>query len=130
MYINDVKELRKKFELPIAIEPTLLNRETLGFRIGFLMEEISELVTAHNNADLVAAADAVVDIVYVALGAALEMGLPFEAIWQVVHEANMSKETVSPENPGKRGHIYDLVKPADWVSPEIRIAEILGVPYE
>jgi predicted HAD superfamily Cof-like phosphohydrolase len=130
MYIDDVEKLRKKFELPIASEPTLLNRETLQFRIKFLMEEVAELTKAHNDRDLVAAADAIVDIVYVALGGALEMGLPFEAIWQIVHEANMSKETVSPENPGKRGHIYDLVKPAGWVPPEIKIAKILGVSYE
>jgi predicted HAD superfamily Cof-like phosphohydrolase len=130
MYIDDVEELRKKFELPIASEPTLLDRETLQFRVKFLMEEVSELVKAHNDRDLVAAADAIVDIVYVAFGGALEMGLPFDALWNAVHEANMLKIKVDPENLGKRGHIHDLAKPADWVSPEIRIAGILGVSYE
>lgn len=130
MYIDDVKKLRKKFNLPIASEPTLLNTETLNFRAKFLLEEASELVVAHQLKDLVAAADAIVDIVYVAFGVALEMGLPFDKLWNVVHEANMSKIKVSPENLGKRKFAHDLIKPADWVSPEIRIAEILGVPYE
>jgi len=130
MYIDDVEELRKKFKLPIALEPTLLDRETLQFRVKFLMEEVSELVTAHNDRDLVAAADAIVDIVYVAFGGVIEMGLPFDALWNAVHEANMLKIKVDPENLGKRGYIHDLVKPADWVSPEIKIAEILEVSYE
>jgi predicted HAD superfamily Cof-like phosphohydrolase len=130
MYIDDVEELRKKFELPIASEPTLLDRETLQFRIKFLMEEVSELVKAHNDRDLVAAADAIVDIVYVAFGGVLEMGLPFDKLWNAVHEANISKIKVDPENLGKRKFVHDLIKPAGWVSPEIRIAEILGVSYE
>jgi len=130
MYIDDVEELRKKFELPIASEPTLLDRETLQFRVKFLMEEVGELVKAHNDRDLVAAADAIVDIVYVAFGSVLEMGLPFDKLWDAVHEANIAKIKVDPENLGKRKFVHDLIKPAGWVSPEIRIAEILGVSYE
>ena len=130
MYIDDVEELRKKFELPIASEPTLLDRETLQFRVKFLMEEVSELVKAHNDRDLVAAADAIVDIVYVAFGGALEMGLPFDKLWNAVHAANIAKIKVDPENLGKRKFVHDLIKPAGWVSPEIKIAEILGVSYE
>jgi len=130
MYFKNVKELREKFELPIASEPTLLDRETLEFRVAFLMEEVRELVTAHNNKDLVAAADAVVDIIYVAFGAALEMGLPFDELWNVVHKANMSKVKVTSEDLGKRGHVHDLRKPEGFVHPEIKIAEILGVKYE
>jgi len=102
----------------------------LQFRVKFLMEEVGELVKAHNDRDLVAAADAIVDIVYVAFGSVLEMGLPFDKLWDAVHEANIAKIKVDPENLGKRKFVHDLIKPADWVSPEIRIAEILGVSYE
>jgi predicted HAD superfamily Cof-like phosphohydrolase len=108
----------------------LLDTETLNFRAKFLMEEVSELVTAHQQKDLVAAADAIVDIVYVAFGGAIEMGLPFDALWNAVHKANMSKIKVAPDDLGKRKFVHDLIKPADWMSPEIKIAEILGVPYE
>lgn len=130
MYLNNVRSLREKFGLPIAQEPTLLDTETLNFRIKFLMEEVSELVTAHQQKDLVAAADAIVDIVYVAFGGALEMGLPFDALWNAVHKANMLKINVDPCALGKRNFKHDIMKPPGWVSPEIKIAEILGVPYE
>ena len=49
-----------------------------------------------------------------ALGTANMMGLPWQALWEDVHRANMAKV------PGitKRGHLVDCVKPGGWVGPK------------
>ena len=69
--------------------------------------------------DLALQADALVDLVYVALGTGVMMGLPWQQLWDDVHRANMGKV----RGVGKRGHAVDLVKPEGWVGP--RTAEIL-----
>lgn len=47
---------------------------------------------------------------------ATEMNLPVEALWNVVHEANMAKERGATD---KRGHQLDVRKPPDWRPPDI-----------
>jgi predicted HAD superfamily Cof-like phosphohydrolase len=81
-------------------------------------EELSEFIQADN---LVDKADALVDLIYVALGTAYGLGLPFNPIWEAVHEANMQK--VSGQT--KRGNKVDAMKPPGWTGPEIRIKAII-----
>lgn len=99
------------FELPVAFEQ----------RLAFLMEELAELVKAYDEEDMVGVADALADLVYVALGTAHMMGIPFNDVFKVVHAANMQKH----RGMTKRGMVYDAVKPAGWVGPEAEIEAIL-----
>jgi len=66
-------------------------------------------------------ADALADLVYVALGTAYKMGLPFDSIWQAVQAANMRKVA----GPTKRGNKVDACKPEGWVGPETAIARAI-----
>jgi hypothetical protein len=65
------------------------------------------------------AADALADLVYVALGTAHLMGLPFNAVWDEVQRANMMKEraTGADDPRSKRGHGFDVVKPEGFRPP-------------
>jgi len=65
--------------------------EQVSLRRRLVEEEVGELADAVAAQDLVAVADALADIVYVALGTADLLGIPFDEVFAEVHRANMSK---------------------------------------
>ena len=101
--------------------PTIVSQEFCMERFRFMSEEIEEFVDAGIKGDMVGVADALADVIYVALGTAYQMGLPFQAIWDHVHRANMRKV----RGATKRGNIVDARKPEGWISPEAGIATII-----
>ena len=107
-----LEDVKPTFEMPVSMQQ----------RLDFMEEEIHELSDAHSNMDLVGVADALADLVYVALGTAHMMGIPFDEVFRVVHAANMRKQ----RGTTKRGMLYDAIKPAGWVGPEAEIAAILN----
>lgn len=107
-------------EAPIQ-KPTLPSDADQGKLMIFLFEEIFELQSAFVKGDLVGAADALADIIYFAYGGAVAMGLPFDKIWETVHQANMRKAY----GVNKRGLVGDAVKPNGWVDPKDLIKELL-----
>jgi predicted HAD superfamily Cof-like phosphohydrolase len=89
-------------------------------RIAFLHEELDELVSAHRQQDLVAAADAIADLIWVACGAAHLLNIPLDAVWNEVRRANMEKRPWRPDDPVKpRNLIHEIVKPNGWRGPDI-----------
>jgi len=108
-------------QLTATESPTLLSQEFCIERFRFMSEEIEEFVDAGIKGDMVGVADALADVIYVALGTAYQMGLPFQAIWDHVHRANMRKV----RGATKRGSSIDARKPEGWVSPEAGIAAII-----
>jgi len=118
---DKVREFRTKLNLPVNHKSQLLEPQDISFYARFLMEELSELLKAHEDGDLVAAADALADLSYVAMGCAHHMGLPLPKILEIVHMANMQKV------PGttRRGHKQDAQKPEGWTGPEDHIALLL-----
>ena len=118
MMYDKVKEFRLKLKLPVSDTPALLQPEHMSFYARFIMEELSELMRAHEKENMVDAADAITDLIYVAMGCAHHMGVNLPRILEIVHEANMQKE------PGttSRGYLQDAIKPAGWTGPEDLIA--------
>ncbi len=116
-----VKKFRQKLNLPVSDKPELLGPRHISFYARFLMEELSELLKAHEKNDLVDAADAIADLIYVAMGCAHHMGLPLPQILDIVHDCNM--QTVSGAT--NRGTQQDAMKPEGWTGPEEHIALIL-----
>ena len=112
--------------------PTPLTRERGLARIEHLQEEIAELKDAltvdnKNPGDLEEQADAFVDIIYIALGGLIEMGITPGAVFNEVHRANMDK--VSGEvskRPSNFG--YDAIKPEGWTGPDIARAMLDMTP--
>lgn len=115
---ENVREFRLKLNLPTSTKPHLLDPVDISFYARFLMEELSELMKAHEKDNLVDAADAIADLAYVTMGCAHHMGIDLPRILNIVHAANMQKV------PGTttRGYQQDAVKPDDWVGPEELIA--------
>jgi predicted HAD superfamily Cof-like phosphohydrolase len=120
-YFDCVRQFHKKVLDIEDTKPTLEPPVTLDQRVKFMEEEITELMEAYVANDMVGVADALADLVYVAVGTAYIMGIPFDEVFKVVHAANMQKV----RGITKRGMLYDAVKPAGWVGPEAEIKAIL-----
>lgn len=107
----DVRAFQEKFGQLSYYEPGFLSRRKLEERARFLQEELNELLDAP-TLDL--QADALVDLVYVAFGTAVMMGLPWEELWDDVQRANMAKV----RGMTHRGNLVDVAKPPGWVPPQ------------
>ena len=86
----------------------------VDFRIKFLEEELEEFIDAVRTVDDVKALDALVDIVYVAIGTAYLLDYPFHFGWNEVQKANMLK--VRKESERSK---FDVTKPKGWKAPNI-----------
>lgn len=127
---KDVGDFHEKFGLPSIrdnnkagrpIPPHVLDPETNAFRVDFMQEELDEFKQAYMENDLPKMADALIDLVYVALGTAHMMHVPFYHCWFEVQRANMAKERAnsSTDERSKRKNSLDVVKPKGWKAPDI-----------
>lgn len=117
--LQDVLDFHNKFQVPMATVPSFLDPRAHEFRVNFLHEELKEFEDSYNENDLAGCADALVDLVYIALGTALLMGIPWQQVWDRVQLANMTKRLAKPDgSDSKRGNPLDVVKPPGWVGPD------------
>lgn len=122
----DVARFHRKFGLDNAVNQIgprgLLPKELVDFRIQFLREELMEFIDAVEADDQAKMIDALVDLVYVALGTAHFYGFPWDEVWAAVQEANMKKERGKPnDSRSTRGGVqWDVVKPDGWEPPDVR----------
>lgn len=138
--IADVRQFHRKFDLEYDGPPRALPEELREFRRKFLIEELTEYleavadvalaigvsdlapteeVTASITSGLARALDALVDLVYVALGTAQYHGFNFAEAWRRVHVANMAKARATALHETKRGTLLDVVKPPGWQAPDL-----------
>jgi predicted HAD superfamily Cof-like phosphohydrolase len=123
---NQVKLYMLAHGIPVAEEPTIPTDSEFVFRHTFLLEEVNELSAAFLKEDIVDMADALADIVMVAIGLAHGMGIPLEKVCEIVNEANLTgKRKVTSAEESKRNYEHDLVKTEAFVSPEAKIALLL-----
>ena len=114
---KDIIDFHQKFELTYEGRPRDLPDDLFWFRSGFLDEEIKEYLRAWQEGNLEKQMDALVDIVYVAMGTAYLHGFNFEEAWKRVHEANMNKIRAQSPDESERGSTFDVVKPEGWEPP-------------
>jgi predicted HAD superfamily Cof-like phosphohydrolase len=116
-----VCEFNKAFNLPISESPKLLERDRVLLRGKWMKEEVDEFFDA---TDIVDQVDAIIDLMYFALGALVGMGVDGDEAFRLIHEANMAKLG----NDGKP--IYNeegkVIKPEGWVSPKESIRQWLS----
>jgi predicted HAD superfamily Cof-like phosphohydrolase len=118
---SDVSAFHEKFDLPTPVGPQPWDEDRMQFRIKFLEEELKEFKDAVAIRDHAEMFDALIDLVYVALGSAYCLGYPWEAGWDLVQEANMAKVRAAPDgSDSRRGSRFDVVKPEGWEPPAIR----------
>jgi len=116
--LQDMVKLVERFQIeildyPIPQVPTKLTKKQTEATWDHLGEELDELRSAK---DLEHQADALIDFIYVALGALVKMGLAPMPLFQEVHRANMCKiRGEVDKRPNNEG--YDAVKPTEWTPP-------------
>lgn len=129
MSINDawqkVAEFHKKFDHPVSNGPRLLPEDRVVKRSNWMQEEIDEFIRSRTVADQ---ADAMIDLMYFALGTLVEMGVPPAQLFDIVHEANMRKI----KNDGKALYREDgkIAKPQNWIDPTNLIEEAISQMVE
>jgi predicted HAD superfamily Cof-like phosphohydrolase len=74
-----------------SLTPALPDIETRDLRVKLLREEFNEYLEGEANDDIVEIADALADILYIALGTAVAYGIPLDEVFNEVHRSNMSK---------------------------------------
>lgn len=119
--LNDVKAFHKRLDMWQEESGVVghLHMDTMVERQDFLEEEMGELETAVAHHNLSEQIDALLDIVYVALGTLDMIGADVPRHWAEIQRANMSKL----RGVGSRGNKVDAIKPEGWQGP--RHEEIL-----
>lgn len=116
-FVDDIQAFHEKFDLTYYGPPRALPVDLQRFRNTFLWEEVTEYV---NSDELEDNLDALVDLVYVALGTSYLHGFDFTEAWRRVHEANMKKVRATKDTDSKRGSAaHDVVKPPGWTPPDL-----------
>ena len=101
--------------IPKVPDPPIAER-----RIGMLREEVDELEDAVADIDIVEYADAIADIIYVALGAAVEAGIDIEPVIEEVIDSNNSKIDWQSAQPWARHGNGKIAKDEHYRAPDIR----------
>ena len=115
--LRDVRDFHKKFGLITQDNPIHLTKRKLVERCECLQEELQEFEAACNEQDLEAQVDALIDLIYFALGTLVMLGIRpflFKKLWKDVHRANMAKVRGTTQ----RGHAVDVCKPMGWIPPQ------------
>lgn len=98
----------------------------IEFLLNALREEVDELeecsvgaaaFPGHSRAHQV---DALVDLIYFAIGGLARMGIPVEIaklMFSTVHKANMQKQIGKKEGRSAHLDVKDASKPAEWQDP-------------
>lgn len=120
---NMVKKFHTKFNQPVANTPTPLNKYRARLRYEWMMEEINEFLDATEKEDIVEQTDALIDTIYFALGALVEMGIMPDEPFQIVQDANMSKlwEDGTPHYNAEG----KVIKPPTWQDPHTKLKDAI-----
>jgi len=124
-WLADVADFYTKvLKLPIPDKPVMMQPTTQASRVELLMEEVKELEDATTIEDQ---ADALIDVLYLALGGLIAMGIVPGAAFEIVHEANMRKVAGANEKRPAAGKAGDAVKPRGWTPPDLSPALALSL---
>lgn len=101
--------------LPVPSQPEKLSAARAEWAEHALKEELQEFSEAETPEDQ---ADALLDLVYFALGRVLELGFPPGVLFDEIQLANMKKQRGElSKRPGAMG--FDAIKPEGWTPPEL-----------
>lgn len=108
-----VREFQCKFHHPISDVPCQMSSERVNIRGKWMQEELNEFYVAEDMYDQ---ADAMIDLIYFALGTLVEMGIKPDEIFDIVHNANMAK--LWPDGLPHYNKDGKTIKPAGWKDPK------------
>ena len=121
---ESVKLFHKKFNHPIGKDPQCMELGRAEKRYNWMLEEINEFKEAAKAGDIVEQADAMIDVIYFALGTLVEMGIKPDRLFEIVQQANMSKLW----EDGKPHYAKDgkTIKPPTWEDPHDKLKEAIN----
>ena len=115
-----VMEFHRCFGAPYRDTPTLLDPQRVVNRANWMQEEVDEFRAAET---LPQQADAMIDLIYFALGSLVEMGVKPAELFRIVHEANMTK--LWPDGQPHYGVDGKVIKHHGWKDPDPRLRKEL-----
>lgn len=121
-YQNDVEEFMNACDQPVlyASERGVENfTEQAELYKNLIVEEFHELIEAFADKDIVEVSDALADMVWVIMGLASTLDIPFNKVWDEVKASNMSKVVKGKVIRREDGKI---LKPDTYFKPNIRKA--------
>jgi len=89
MKTRQIREFNKAFDYPTPKEPTV--EANFKLRHTLIAEELREYYDACLDKDIIEIADAIGDMLYLVLGAAVEHGININPVFDEIHRSNMSK---------------------------------------
>lgn len=116
-----VREFHQAFGHPVADRPAMLKPDRVIARANWMAEEVTEFRRARNLEDQ---ADAMIDLLYFALGTLVEMGVEGEPLFHIVHKANMEK--LWPDGKPHLGPDGKVQKPPTWRDPSEALRQELA----
>lgn len=114
--MKKIKDFHYVMRVPTNKKPTLPNEGTRMLRRALIEEEVKEYLEAEEKNDITEIAKELADIVVVVAGCADVYGIPFEDVFEAVHESNMAK---APGGKVKRREDGKILKPDNWKPPDI-----------
>jgi predicted HAD superfamily Cof-like phosphohydrolase len=109
-----VKQFQLAMDQPVADKPTVMDEERQMQRYEYMAEELMEFL---GSSELVDQADAMIDLIYLAVGTLVELGVKPEPLFQIVQDANMSK-LWEDGKPRLNPETNKVMKPPTFVRPE------------
>ena len=108
----------------VSDHPIIVSDETAQARVNFIYEELQEYFDANHHGDIVGVLDAILDIMYFALGMIVVHGLQGVANkgFEIVHGCNMSK--LWPGNEVKIREDGKVLKPPTFKRPEPELRKL------
>lgn len=113
---EQVREFQQAFGHPWRDSPAAMDADRAQKRYAWMLEELNEFLQAD---EVVEQADAMIDLMYFALGTLVEMGVRPDGLFGIVHAANMSK--LWPDGKPHYNAMGKTVKPADWQDPHEKL---------
>ena len=117
--LQQVLEFHKKYKKTIG-DPRAPKLTEVDFRLGLINEELNELVealmdpTLDPKVQICEVADALGDMIYVIVGAAICWGIDIASVLDAIHESNMTKTVGLKRDDGK------VLKGPDFQPPKIK----------
>ena len=113
---NKVREFHEAFGAPHSDSPQLVDKERGLARAEWMREEVDEFLESESIIDQ---ADAMIDLIYFALGTMVEMGVKPDRLFEIVHRANMTK--LWPDGKVHYNELGKVVKHGSWENPAPRL---------
>ena len=109
-----VRDFHQAFNIQVNNRPTLnVDQNVPILRCNLIQEELDEFKEAMQNNDLVEIADALGDLLYVVLGAAVTYGIDMQPVFAEIHKSNMTKVGGKQREDGK------WLKPDTYIKPDL-----------